>query len=84
MIVLTNGVPTGDIDPTIAIDLAKKLGIKVYTIGIGSEETEWIDHPFYGRVQTLNIALLKTIAEETGGQFFLHAMHLRWKGSMIR
>ncbi len=71
MIVLTDGVPTGDIDPRLAIDLAKKLGIKVYTIGIGSEETEWIDHPFYGRVQTLNIALLKTIAEETGGQFFL-------------
>ena len=71
MIVLTDGVPMGDIDPHLAIDMAKKLGIKIYTIGIGSEETEWKFHPIYGRIQTLNIPLLKTIAAETGGQFFL-------------
>lgn len=72
MIVLTDGEPTpGDIDPQVALDMAKKLGIKIYTIGIGSEETEWIHHPFFGKIRTLNIPLLKEIAAQTGGQFFL-------------
>ena len=75
MIVLTDGEPTpNDIDPRLAIDMAKKLGIKIYTIGIGAETPGWIDHPFYGSIQVqsvLNIPLLQRFATETGGQFFL-------------
>lgn len=72
MIVLTDGEPTVglDADPRLAIDLAKKCGIKIYTIGIGSEEGGI--HPFFGnRVDApLNVRLLKTFAQQTKGQFY--------------
>lgn len=74
MIVLTDGQPSErDIEPQIALDLAKKLGIKIYTIGIGSEEGGLMSHPWAGIVRTastLNIPLLEMIAQNTGGQFF--------------
>lgn len=74
MIVLTDGEPTpNDVDPSLAIDMAKKLGIKIYTIGIGSEKPLYVDHPIFGRIPvqaTLNVALLERFAHETGGQFF--------------
>ncbi len=74
MIVLTDGEPTpNDIDPHISIDLAKKLGVRIYTIGIGSEKGGYIaDHFGVHRYPVhLNIPLLKRFASETGGKFFL-------------
>lgn len=75
MIVLTDGEPSADdIDPQVSIDLAKKLGIKIYTIGIGSSKGGFFNHPFFGLVSSrspLNVNLLKRYAQETGGQFFL-------------
>ncbi len=74
MILLTDGEPSdGDMDPVRACDIAKKLGIKVYTIGIGSEKEEYFMHPMVGLVQKpkVNVNLLKRIARETGGQSFL-------------
>lgn len=74
MIVLTDGEPSGnDIDPHIALDLAKKLGIKIYTIGIiGSPQGGFFN--YLGRVvriqNKINTDLLKNIAESSGGQFF--------------
>ena len=74
MILLTDGAPTrGDVDPELAIDIAKKVGTKIYTVGIGSE-VEYIDHPFYGRVlnpDVINKKLLQKIAKQTGGKFFM-------------
>jgi len=76
IILLTDGEPTPETDrisPETAIDLAKQFGIKVYTIGIGSEQGGIVKHPFYGyqRVQArINVPLLKEIASNTGGQFF--------------
>jgi Ca-activated chloride channel homolog len=73
LIVLTDGTPRGDIDPKVSIDLAKKLGVKIYTIGIGSLEGGWLEHPFFGWVQnkdTYNEPLLRRFASETGGKFF--------------
>lgn len=74
MIVLTDGAPSaGDSNPELSIELAKKLGIKIYTIGIGSEQGGYIHHPFYGLVNAqghFNEALLVKFAQETGGQFF--------------
>lgn len=74
MILLTDGEPSpGDMEPSVAIEVAKKLGIKVYTIGIGSDDSGFIRHPLYGLVpkQGINKNLLKAIAQQTGGQFFL-------------
>lgn len=78
IILITDGVNIGGtIAPDIAIGLAKKFGVKVYTIGIGSsgkmnvsqqsedgeEVSEDIDVDF-------NPVLLKNIAQETGGSYF--------------
>lgn len=75
IILLTDGEPSpGDIDPRVAMEIAKKFGIKIYTIGIGSEKDEMMYHPLYGGMiqkPKVNAALLKEIARETGGQFFM-------------
>ena len=74
MILLTDGEPSPeDIDSSVAIEIAKQLGIKIYTIGIGSDEERIIQHPLYGFVvlPKVNSKLLETIASSTGGQFFL-------------
>ncbi|MCK5633362.1 VWA domain-containing protein [bacterium] len=76
LIMLTDGEPSkGDEKPEIAIEVVKKMGIKVYTIGIGSDKDQIIYHPFYGPIQKpkINSELLKKIAKQTGGKFFLAA-----------
>lgn len=73
MILLTDGEPSkGDADPVTTLDIVKKIGIKIYTIGIGSEEEQYIVHPWYGTIlkPRINKELLTMIARETGGQFF--------------
>jgi Ca-activated chloride channel homolog len=76
IILLTDGNPTPDekIEPTLAVDLAKKFGIKVYTIGIGSDDGAIFQHPLHGPIripeEKLNTQLLSSIAEKTGGKFF--------------
>lgn len=74
MVVLTDGEPSPqDIKPQAALELAKKTGIKIYTIGIGSDEGGYVQHPWGGvmQVQTpLNKELLAYFAHETGGAFF--------------
>jgi Ca-activated chloride channel family protein len=74
MIVLTDGEPSeGDMDPSVGIDVAKKLGIKIYTVGIGSEQEQVFMHPMYGMVAKpkVNKDLLTKIANQTGGHYFL-------------
>ncbi len=74
MIVLTDGEPSeGDMDPSVGIEVAKKLGIKIYTVGIGCEEEVFFMHPLYGLVAKpkVNKELLTKIARETGGQYFM-------------
>ncbi len=75
IILLTDGEPTPEkISPATAIELAQQHQIKVYTIGIGNDQGGFMMHPLFGLQsgQTkVNITLLKTIAEKTGGAFFL-------------
>lgn len=74
IILLTDGEPSPeDIQPKLAIEAAKKLGIKVYTVGIGSDKEVGIMHPIYGLIAApkLNDKLLKLIADQTGGKFFM-------------
>ncbi len=77
VILLTDGVDFGGtISPDIARDMAKLYGIKVYTIGIGSErEIEvTVDSPFGPMIQKkkleYNEGLLQMLAQSTGGQYF--------------
>jgi len=74
IILLTDGEPSeGDVSPELAINIAKKLGIKIYTIGIGPDETSYIRHPVYGilPLAKVNKELLKKISLKTGGRFFM-------------
>ncbi len=79
IILLTDGVNnTGFIDPKIASELAVEFGIKVYTIGLGTNGTAMSpigirpDGGFqYGNVAVeIDEVLLKQIAKTTGGQYF--------------
>ena len=79
IILLTDGVNnTGYIDPKIASELAVEFGIKVYTIGLGTNGLAMSpigmrpDGRFqYGNVQVnIDEVLLKDIAKITGGQYF--------------
>src|SRR5690554_653530 len=79
IILLTDGVNnSGFIDPKIASELAVEFGIKVYTIGIGSNGLAMSpiairpDGGFqYGNVKVeIDEQLMKDIADRTGGQYF--------------
>jgi Ca-activated chloride channel family protein len=73
LILLTDGANTaGNVDPLKAADLAAQEGIRIYTIGVGSE-SQLIQTPF-GIQQVggsdLDEASLKAIAAKTGGKYF--------------
>ena len=79
IILLTDGVNnSGFIDPKIASELAVEYGIKVYTIGLGTNGMALSPMSFnpngslqYGRVKVeIDEELLKEIADVTGGAYF--------------
>lgn len=73
MILLTDGEPTdGDMSAQVVLDIVKQLGIKVYTIGIGSDAPKY-QQTFMGFVMIpgVNRPLLERISDMTGGKFFL-------------
>lgn len=74
IILLTDGAPSErDLPVESVLPLAKKFGIKIYTIGVGGQEGGYAVLPLHGLVRfetPLNTKLLTTIAQETGGAFF--------------
>lgn len=78
IILLTDGSNnTGNVAPITAAEIAKQLGIKVYTIGIGTNGTApYPQENMFGRIEYVNLpvvideATLRTIAETTGGKYF--------------
>jgi Ca-activated chloride channel family protein len=78
IILLTDGENNkGMIDPETAAGIAESFGIKVYTIGVGSNNM--VPYPFkdpFGRTVLRNVKmpldedLLRNIADKTGGSFF--------------
>jgi Ca-activated chloride channel homolog len=77
IILLTDGVDVGGaVPPDIAKQMAKQYGIKIYSIGIGSDKeiAEIIESPLGNITQTrkmeYNENLLMDIAKITGGQYF--------------
>ena len=79
IILMTDGVNnSGFIDPKIASELAVEYGIKVYTIGIGtngnapSPYSRNLDGSFNFRLMPVEIdeELMKQIAVDTGGEYF--------------
>jgi len=73
IILLTDGQNnTGQYTPMQAAEMAKKWGIKIYTIGIGSRQAFATVHTMMGDFKVpvendLDESLLKAIAETTGG-----------------
>ena len=78
VILLTDGANNaGAIAPEDAADMAKKLGVKVYTIGVGSDRPGASSaHSALSYLQMMNQApaldepLLRKLAAETGGRYF--------------
>lgn len=83
VILVTDGVNnSGSIEPRVAAQLAASSGIKVYTIGVGSEGPVPLpvqrQNPFTGQIETvythirgeLDEPTLKAIATMTGGEYF--------------
>ncbi|MCF6351128.1 MAG: VWA domain-containing protein [Flavobacteriaceae bacterium] len=79
IILLTDGVNNaGSIDPKTAIELAKSIGIKVYTIGLGTNGTAQmpVAKDINGKLIYRSVPveidenLLKYIAKQTEGKYF--------------
>ena len=79
IILLTDGVNnSGFIDPRMAADMAKEYGIKVYTVGIGTNGNAMFpyakrpDGSFVYQMMPVQIdeALMKEIAKKTDGTYF--------------
>jgi len=76
MLLVTDGDNNaGAISPEAASELAKELGIKIYTIGVGTDKTI-IPVKVFGQTRYqqaeggLNEELLQEIADTTGGQYY--------------
>ncbi|MBP3844067.1 MAG: VWA domain-containing protein [Prevotella sp.] len=77
VILLTDGSNNrGDISPMTAAEIAKSLGIRVYTIGVGTNKVAPYPMPVAGGVQYVNIPVeidsktLSDIAAATEGDFY--------------
>lgn len=77
VILLTDGSNNmGDISPMTAAQIAKSLGIRVYTIGVGTNKVAPYPMPVAGGVQYVNIPVeidtktLSDIAATTDGNFY--------------
>ena len=75
IILLTDGTNNaGEVPPFTAAQIARQNGIKVYTIGVGTDGSIQITDPYGFSTTTLETKIdetsLKKIASETGGKFF--------------
>lgn len=77
IILLTDGVNNmGDISPLTAAEMAKSLGIRVYTIGVGKNGLAPYPYPVGNSYQIVNLpveideAVLTQIAQATDGQYY--------------
>lgn len=75
IILLTDGTNNaGDVPPSTAAQIAKQKGIKVYTIGVGTNGSIQITDPYGFSTTTMETKIdeqsLKDIANTTGGKFF--------------
>jgi Ca-activated chloride channel homolog len=77
IILLTDGVNnTGEVPPLTAAEIAKTFGIRVYTVGIGTEGMAPypVVTPFGVQIQNMEVKIdeeiLTNIAKETNGRYF--------------
>lgn len=75
IILLTDGTNNaGDVAPTTAAQIAKQKGIKIYTIGVGTNGSIQITDPYGFSTTTMETKIdeqaLKSIADITKGKYF--------------
>lgn len=78
IILLTDGRNNrGEIDPVTAAKVAKALGVRIYTVGVGTrgEALYPVDDPFFGKRYVkmpvdIDEDVLKQVADLTGGCYF--------------
>lgn len=77
VILLTDGENNrGEVPPLTAAEIAKTFGIRVYTIGVGTEGTAPypVQTPFGTRIQQVQVKIdeetMQSIADITGGKYF--------------
>lgn len=78
IVLLTDGVNNaGEIDPLTAAGIAKTMGVKIYTIGVGRPGNAMypVDDPIFGKryvylPNEIDEEVLSQIADKTGGKYF--------------
>lgn len=70
IVLLTDGQTTQGPDPIVAAQIAADLGVRIYTVGLGTEEGAILS--FFGRSMRVQLdeAALQTIADRTHAQYF--------------
>jgi Ca-activated chloride channel family protein len=70
IVLLTDGENNQDPDPIFATDLAADLGVRIYTVGIGTPDGAIINVEGYTVLSQLDEPMLKYIAATTGGRYY--------------
>lgn len=75
IILLTDGTNNaGDVPPPTAAQIARSKGVRVYTIGVGTNGSITVTDPYGFSSTTIETKIdeesLRSIAKETGGKFF--------------
>jgi Ca-activated chloride channel homolog len=70
IILLSDGENTVDPDPVEVAKVASLAGVKIYTVGIGSEEGTVIESQGFQVATALDTETLEAIAERTDGTYF--------------
>jgi len=80
----------GSMNPSYAAELAKSLGVRIYSVQMGNGDEVDIEvkrdalgRPIYGRARIpVNPELLKSIAQKTGGEFWIATQTEELRSSM--
>ena len=70
IVLLSDGENNENPDPAVATDLATDLGVRIYTIGIGSTSGALIDVEGFTIHSQLDELTLQSIAATSGGQYY--------------
>ncbi len=70
IVLLTDGENNEDPDPALAAELAADLGVRIYTVGIGSAAGATIEVEGMTIHTSLDEPMLRFIAGETGGMYY--------------
>lgn len=70
IVLLTDGENTAPPDPITAADLAADLGVRVYTVGIGSPQGVDLEVDGFTVHTQLDEGMLRSISMTTGGQYY--------------